>query len=212
MCVFDHAVTSGLRRIQRSDRQSYAIRQPVTPSRPSQKHGDGVENFAGTLEEPLLVKPRREEDVFEFFHGVPGVLGFDPIVPCEEGDLECGQAGGLDLEQAILQLLPEAGGGPVFDGEARPFGDLVVLAANRALKLVAKRQDVGTPMPAFSQVVEAETERFADGEQPFEVGGPEPEQPAVDRSLGAHQVGVAFPFLGLVGNLVSRRDAASFRR
>ena len=34
----------------------------------------------------------------------------------------------LDVEQAVLQFLPEPGGGPVLDGETRP-GDLAVLGA-----------------------------------------------------------------------------------
>ena len=154
-----------------------------------------------------------KKTVFELFHGVTGVLGLDAVVPCEEGHLERGQPGCLDLEQAVFQLLPEAGGGPVLDGEARPFGDLVVLAAKEALKLVAELKDVGTSVPAFPQIIEAEPERFAHGEQPFEVGGAEPEQPAVDRPLRAHQVGIALPFLGFLGDVFERgRASASFRR
>ena len=63
---------------------------------------------------------------------------------------------------------------------------------------------VGPPVPALAQVVEAQPERLADGQQPLEVGGAEPEQAAVDRPLGAHQVGVALAVLGFV---VDRRRA-----
>ena len=102
------------------------------------------------------------------------------------------------MEQAVLELLPEAGGGPVLDGEAGPLGDLVVLAAVEALKLVAEVERVRPPVPALAQVVEAQAERLADGQQPLEVGGAEPEEAAVDRALGADQVGVALAVLGLV--------------
>ena len=127
-----------------------------------------------------------------------GVLGLDAVVPGEEGDLEAGQPGRLDVQQAVLQLLPEAGRGPVLDGEARPLGDLVVLAAVEPLELVAEVERVGPAVPALAQVVEAEPERLADGEQPLEVRGAEPEEAAVDRPLGADQVGVALAVLGLV--------------
>ena len=103
----------------------------------------------------------------------PGVLGLDAVVPGEEGHLEAGEPGRLDVEQAVLQLLPEAGGGPVLDGEAGPLGDPIVLAAVEPLELVAEVQRVGPPVPALAQVVEAQAERLADGQQPLEVGGAE---------------------------------------
>ena len=114
----------------------------------------------------------------------------------KKATLRPGSRVALMCEQAVLQLLPEAGGGPVLDGEARPLGDLVVLAAEEPLKLVAEVQDVGTTVPALAQVVEAQAERLAHGQQPFEMGGAEPEEPAVDRALGADQVGVALAVLG----------------
>ncbi len=53
-------------------------------------------------------------------------------------------------------------------------------------------------MPALAEVVEAQSERLSDGQEPLEMSSPEPEEPAVDGSLGAHQVGIALPVLGLV--------------
>ena len=137
--------------------------------------GDGVEDLACALEEPRLVEPGIEEDLFELFHRMAGVLGLDAVVPGEEGDLEPGQTGRLDVQQAVFQLLPEAGGGPVLDGEAGPFGDLVVLAAVEPLKLVAELKGVRAAVAAFAQVVKAQPERFADGEQPLEMRRAEPE-------------------------------------
>ena len=90
--VVDHAVASG------ASARRAARRQPITPRTPVvlqavPEHGDGVEDFVRALEEPRLVEPRGEEDVFELFHGVAGVLGLDAVVPGEEGDFEARAAG-----------------------------------------------------------------------------------------------------------------------
>src|SRR5262245_14631492 len=82
--------------------------------------GDGVEDLAPPLEEPGTVEGGVEEDLLELLHGMAGVLRLDAVVPGEEGETELGVAALLDGHQAVLQLLPEAGGGPVLDGEACP--------------------------------------------------------------------------------------------
>ncbi len=46
--------------------------------------GDGVQDFAGSLEEKVFIELGREEDLLELLHGVTGVLRFDAIVPGEE--------------------------------------------------------------------------------------------------------------------------------
>ncbi len=157
------------------------------------------------LEESGLVEVRVEEDALELLHGVARVLGLDAVVPGEEGDLEAGEPGRLDVQQAVLQLLPEAGGGPVLDGEAGALGDPIVLVAVEALELVAEVQRVIPPVAALAQVVEPQPQRLADGQQPLEVGGAEAEEAAVDGALGADQVGVAFAVLGLVVRIGPRR-------
>ena len=175
--------------------------------------GDGVEDFVAALEEPRLVELGVEEDVFELFHRVAGVLGLDAVVPGEEGDLEAGQPGCLDVEQAVFQLLPEAGGGPVLDGEARPLGDLVVLAAVEALKLVAEVQGVrrarAGACPGRRSPGRAPRRRPAATRSGRRGTG----RAAVDRPLGADQVGVALAVLGLVVDRPrGRRASPSVRR
>ena len=49
----------------------------------------------------------------------------------------------------------------------------------------------GRPVLALAHVVEAEAQALAHGQQPLEVRGAEPEEPAVDGPLGADQLGVA---------------------
>jgi len=124
-----------------------------------------------------------------------GVLALDAVVPREESNFQTGQPGSLDLQEAVFQLLPEARGGPVLDGEAGPLGDLPVLVAVEPLKLVAEPEGVGTAVPALAQLIETEAQRFADGQQPLEVGCTEPEDAAIDSALGADELGVAFPVL-----------------
>ena len=65
-----------------------------------------------------------------------GVLPLDAVVPGEEGQTQARNARLLDLQQAVFQLLPEAGRGPVLDREAGPLGDARVLAAVEPLQLV----------------------------------------------------------------------------
>ena len=137
------------------------------------------------------------------------VLGLDAVVPGKERDLEPRQPCRLDVQQTVFQLLPETGGGPVLDGEAGPLGHPVVFAAVEPLQLVAKVQRVRAPVPALAQIVKPQAEGLAHGQQPFEVRRLEPEQAAVDRPLGAHQVGVAFAVLGLVVDRPSRRGLAA---
>ena len=70
-------------------------------------------------------KSGSKKTLFELFHRMAGVLGLDAVVPGEEGNLQAGETGRLDVQQAVFQVLPEAGRSPVLDGEAGPFGDLV---------------------------------------------------------------------------------------
>src|SRR5262249_42758519 len=111
---------------------------------------DGIEDFTRAPEEPGLVEIRIEEDLFELLHRVAGVLGFDAVVPGEKGDFQRRQPGRLDLEQAVLQLLPEARRGPVLDGEAGSFGDLAILIAIKPLQFIAEPEGIGTAVPALA--------------------------------------------------------------
>src|SRR5207302_6830529 len=99
---------------------------------------DGVEDLVAPLEELVAVEVGVEVDGFELLHGVPGVLRLDAVVPGEEGDAQVRVASLLDLHQAVLELLPESGRGPVLDGEAGPLGDLRILVAVEPLQLVAE--------------------------------------------------------------------------
>src|SRR5436305_7979852 len=110
--------------------------------------GDGVQDFARAVTEPRLVEPGIEENLFELFHRMAGVLGLHAVVPGEEGNLELGQTGRLDMQQTVFELLPEARGGPVLDGKAGPFGKLAVLAAVEPLKLVAELKGVRAAVAA----------------------------------------------------------------
>src|SRR5262249_14990041 len=96
---------------------------------------NGVEHFARSLEEQLLIESRTEKHLLELFHGMPGMLRLDAIVPGEESHLQGRKAGGLDVQQAVFQFLPESGRRPVLDGKTGPFGDAIVLAAIEPLKL-----------------------------------------------------------------------------
>ena len=131
--------------------------------------GDGVEDFAAALEKLLAREGGLEEDVFEFLKRVPGVLGFDAVVPGEKGESKVVMASLLHEHQAVFEFLPEAGGGPILDGEARAFGHLRVFVAEEALQLVAEKDRARPTEPALAEVVEAETQPLADAEQPFEM-------------------------------------------
>src|SRR5262249_54901015 len=100
--------------------------------------------------------------------------------------------------QPVFELLPEAGRGPVLDGEAGTLGEPVVLAAVEPLQLITESKGVGTALPALAQVVKAKAQRLADSEQPLEVGCAKPKDAAVDRAFGAHQIGVSFAVLRVV--------------
>src|SRR5262245_60179566 len=91
--------------------------------------GDGVEHLAAALEELVVGEFRIEENFFQLFHGVAGVLGLHPVVPGKESKPELGMPGLLDPQEAILEFLPETGRRPVLDGKARALGDLRIIAA-----------------------------------------------------------------------------------
>src|SRR5262249_21781993 len=141
------------------------------------EHCDGIEDLVCPLEEPGFVEPRIEENPFELLHGVAGVLSLDAVVPGVRGNFPRGQPRCVDVKQPMFQLLPETGGGPVLDREARSLGDSIFFAAVKPLKLVAEPQGGATSVPALAQIVETQAECLADGQQPFEVRGAEPEDP-----------------------------------
>ena len=60
------------------------------------EEGDGVENLGRSLEKPRLIKTGLEEDLLQLLHRVAGVLGFDAVVPREEGN-PSGRAAGSAL-------------------------------------------------------------------------------------------------------------------
>ena len=94
-----------------------------------------------------------------------GVLGLDAVMPGEECDFEAGQPGCLDVQEAVFQLLPEAGRRPVLDGEARPFGDLVVFVAEEALsarrRTEASRSCPASACPGYESPVRVPRPRLA---------------------------------------------------
>src|SRR5262245_65440217 len=99
-----------------------------------------------------------------------GVLALDAVVPGEERQAQVGDARLLDPEQAVLDLLPEAGRGPVLDREAGALGDHRVLAAVDALELVAEEQRAGPAVATLAQVGIAQGDRLDDGEAPPGLG------------------------------------------
>src|SRR5512135_2056953 len=171
--------------------------QPVLVQ-PVPEDGDRVEDLVAPPEELVAVEAGGEVDVFELVHRVPGVLRLDAVVPGEEGDPQVRVAPLLDLHQAVLQLLPEAGRGPVLDGEARPFGDLRILVAVEPDQFVAEVERRGPPVPPLADLGEAQAEPLGHREQPLEMRGAEPEGAAIDRPLGADQLGVALAVLRLI--------------
>ena len=89
------------------------------------------------------------------------MLRLDAVVPGEEGQAELRMPAVLDREQAVLQLLPEAGGRPVLDGEAGALGKLRIIAAvgpaasSFRHELQERR---GSAVTALAEVVEGEAE------------------------------------------------------
>src|SRR5205823_2226689 len=101
-----------------------AVRLQPVPER-----GHGFQDLAAALEEPGPVEVGVEVDLLQLLHCVAGVLALDAVVPGEERQTQARNARLLDLQQAVFQLLPEAGRGPVLDREAGPLGNARVLAA-----------------------------------------------------------------------------------
>src|SRR5262249_36790149 len=116
------------------------------------EHGDGVEHLVRPLEESRLIELRREEHLFELVHCVLGMLGFPAVVPREESNLQVGKPGRLDVQQAILELLPEARRGPILDREARSLGDSIVFTAEESDQFVAELECRRRALLALPQV------------------------------------------------------------
>src|SRR5262249_13734287 len=97
-------------------------------------------------------------------------------MPREKGYLQSREPGRFQVEETILQLLPETGCRPILDGEAGPLGDAVILAAVEPLELIAEVERVRAAVPALAEIVKAQAEGFAHGKQPFKVGCAKSEQ------------------------------------
>src|SRR5581483_2774767 len=151
---------------------------------------DTVEHLGRPGQEPLLVEVRPEEGLGQLVGGVGGVLVLDLVVPDPEAEREVRALPGLEGRQPGDELLPEPGGGPVLHGVGGALGGRRVLRAVDAQKLVAEEQRRGAAVAAFPHLLEAEADGGAEAQQPFEVGGGEAEAAAVDRALGADDVGV----------------------
>ena len=164
-------------------------------SRPSQKAAMASRTSCAALEEPSRSKPGSKKTSSSSSMMWPACWASTRLCQVKKATFSSGMPRRLDAEQAVLQLLPESGGGPVLDGEAGPLGELAVLAAVEPLELVAELERVGPAVLAFAHVVEAQAQGLADGQQPLEVGRAEPEGAAVHRPLGADQLRVAFAVL-----------------
>src|SRR5262245_23820732 len=102
---------------------------------PIPEHGDAVEHVTAALEELLTVEIGVEVRLLQLLHHVASVLALDTVMPGEKRQPQVRYPRLLDLQQTVLDLLPEAGRRPVLDGEAGPLRNHRVLAAVDALKL-----------------------------------------------------------------------------
>src|SRR5262245_58528405 len=168
---------------------SYAVETVLLQAVPENRHA--VEHFAAAVEELLAVEPRIEVRFLQFLHDVAGVLALDSVVPGEERQAQVRDARLLDLQQAVLDFLPESRRRPVLDGEAGALGNHRVLATVDALQLVAEVQRRWPAVPAFAEVLVAQPERLADTQQPLVVSGPVTVETAIDGALDVDQLGIA---------------------
>ena len=118
---------------------------------------------------------------------VVAVVRLELVVPREEGERQGRNLLCPDALEPGDQLLPEAGGGPVLDGERRPHRLVVVVAAVEPEQLVAEEQRAPVAVAALAHVVEAQAEGGAEAQQPLEVGRPKAERAALDGPRGRYE-------------------------
>src|SRR5215831_13344601 len=118
---------------------------------PEDRHA--VEHLAAALEELLAIEVGREVRLLQLLHDVAGVLSLDAVVPGEKRQAQVRNTRLLDLQQTVLDLLPEAGRRPVLDSEAGALGDHRVLAAVDALQFIAEVQRRRSAVPALTEVL-----------------------------------------------------------